>query len=98
MNVPIWLEQRDGRYVATSVVDPQVRVEAQTREAALDEIRRYLVEGPGIRELVFVTVPDKPIDDMFGSMAGDTNLQEICDEAYLLRDQQFREEFPDDSV
>ena len=98
MNVPIWLEQRDGRYVATSVVDPQVRVEADTREAALIDIRRYIVEGPGIRELVFVTVPDQPADDIFGSMAGDTNLQEICDEAYRLRDEQFREEFPDDGV
>ncbi len=98
MNVPIWLEHRDGRYVATSVVDPQVRVVADTREAALVDIRRYIVEGPGIRELVFVTVPDTPVDDMFGSMAGDPDLQNICDEAYRLRDQQFREEFPDDGV
>lgn len=98
MNVPIWLELRDGIFIASSVTDPEVRVEGVSRAAALRDIRRRLLDQAGGRELVFVSLDDKPVEDIFGSMAGDTNLQAICDEAYRLRDQQLREEFPDDSV
>ena len=96
MNVPIWLEQRDGVFIASSVADPEVRAEGLTRAAALRDIRRRLLDQAGGRELVFVSLDDTPVDDIFGSMAGDPDLQNICDEAYRLRDQQFREEFPDD--
>ena len=44
MNVPIWLEQRDGVFIASSVADPEVRAEGLTRAAALRDIRRRLLD------------------------------------------------------
>ena len=98
MTVPVWLEQLDGRFVASSVTHPDVRVEAATRDAALLAVQQRLAAGPAYRELVYVTLPEPTQDDIFGSMAGDTNLQEICDEAYRQRDEEFRREFLDDGV
>lgn len=101
MNVPVWLEQLDGKFVASSVTHPDVRVEAATRDAVLLAVQQRLAAGPAYRELVYVTLPDQPaagLSGLFGKYRDDPTLAAIRDEAYRLRDEEFRQEFPDDGV
>ena len=101
-NVSLWnLDGRIELFVPADDGRPQFRGSDQS----FHRVALFVLQSGGrasrrdaaIGALKPVSLDEAPVDDIFGSMAGDTNLQAICDEAYRLRDQQFREEFPDDS-
>jgi predicted RNase H-like HicB family nuclease len=78
MQVPIWIEQRDGKYIATCPSEPGMREEATTRNQAMAQIVSRLDSLVKQRELVMVNLPgidEKPRKSL-SQLAGSAPFQE----------------------
>jgi hypothetical protein len=98
MNVPIWIEQRDGKYIATAVNSPEITVESTTRDGVIARMSAKLQFHKPTRELVMIDVPTRSNQSVFGSMKGDPDLSLIVAEAYRIRDEEAKQEYPHESV
>ncbi len=95
MPIPVSIEQLNGHFVATVLAMPSMRVEADTENEALAGIRNRIRDDVQTKKIVLVDVDFVGLSGMFGKYKSHEDLQEICDEAYRLRDEQKRAEFPD---
>jgi hypothetical protein len=86
MSFPIFTHQDEGRFVATLVGVPEVRVSAPTRDAALVEMKAVLLQRMSQGEIVFVDAEPEGILAIAGKYRDDPTLQDICDEIYGQRD------------
>ncbi len=98
MPIPVSIEQLNGHFVATVLAMPSMRVEADTEHDALAAIRNRIRDDVEQKKVVLVEMDLVGLSGMFGKNKSHEDLQEICDEAYRLRDEQKRAEFPDDGV
>jgi hypothetical protein len=88
MTVPVWVEQNNGTFTATVPGVPSVRSENASREKAIDDVRLQLRAGAANGQLVMVDVDFVGVSGLAGTYSDDPTLQEICAEAYRLRDEQ----------
>ena len=95
MQYPVLVEQLNGHYVATAMTVPTIRVEAETEEAAVSGVRTQLGTQLRGRKIVYVDLEPTGLQDLFGKYRDDPTLMEICEEAYRLRDEEKRAEFPE---
>jgi hypothetical protein len=88
MTVPVWVEQNNGTFTATVPGVPGVRSETASREKAIDDVRQQLCTGAARGQLVMVDIDFVGVSGLAGTYSDDPALQEICAEAYRLRDEQ----------
>lgn len=89
MTFPVWVEQRNGKFVATAIGAPQVTADGATKELAVAAVTSQLQTRMTAGEVVLVDVPDPAkvgISGLAGTYKNDPALREICAEAYRLRD------------
>ena len=91
MVFPIIVEQSNGEFVATLVGNTSLKATAVTREEAVAAVRSVIAGQVASGRLSWVEIPDGPITGLFGKYADDPTLQDICDEAYGLRDAEPKE-------
>ena len=96
MTVPVWVEQLNGTFTASVPGMPGVRSENASREKAIADVRHQLRTGFANGQLVMVDVDFVGVSGLAGTYADDPTLQEICAEAYRLRDEQKVAEMADD--
>ena len=96
MTVPVWVEQLNGTFTASVPGVPRVHSENASREKAIDGVRQQLRTGLASGHLVMVDVDFVGVSGLAGTYADDPTLQEICAEAYRLRDEQKAAEMADD--
>lgn len=94
MSVPVWVEQTNGRFVASAAGHPQVRAEADTRDAAVEYVRRMIADRTAAGELVFVdpTTPPSPTPWTEEERA---IMRQVVADIYRERDAQKAAEFPE---
>lgn len=92
MTFPIVIETKNGRVTAALMWDRTIRQTADTRDEAIHSIQEQLERRVSAGELVWLEVSASPLG-MFGTFRDDPTLQDICDEAYRLRDAE-REALP----
>lgn len=98
MPIPVSIEQLNGHFVATVLAMPSMRVEADTEHEALAGIRNRIRDDVDRKKIVLIEMDLVGLSGMFGKYEAHEDWQAICDEAYRLRDEQKRAEFPDDGV
>ena len=96
MSVPVWVEQTNGRFVASAVGHPSVRAEADSREAALAAVRVKLADRTAAGELVFIDLPPAARLPVRPLTPHEIELtREMVAELYRERDAQKAAEFPE---
>ena len=90
------VERVNGHYVAESLSFPELRAEAETEDLAVASVTAKVRERMRIRKRKIVRI-DIPADGPMVSAGifsglGAEAMQEICDEAYRLRDSDRNEE------
>ena len=98
MPIPVSIEQLNGHFVATVLAMPSMRAEADTEHEAIDAIRNRIRDDVRSKKVVLVDVDFAGLTGLFGKYRDHEDWLAICDEAYRLRDEQKRAEFPDDGV
>lgn len=88
MNVPVYVEQLNGHYLATASGLPEIRAESSNRDQAVEEVRQQLREKVTSGQLVLVDVDFVGVSGLAGSFKHDPTILEIAAEAYRLRDEQ----------
>ncbi len=86
MTIPIYIRPFDNQYTAYVIGFPEVQVSKPTRTLAVEAIRAEINERMAQGDLLFLDVDTPSITSLAGKYADDPMLQEICDEAYRLRD------------
>ncbi len=88
------VEQVNGHYVAESLNFPELRAEATTEDLAIAKVTVKVRERLRTRKIVRIDVTNggpMACAGMFTGAAAEA-MQEICDEAYRLRDAERDEE------
>jgi uncharacterized NAD(P)/FAD-binding protein YdhS len=99
MQLPVWVEQQNGRFTATVLGAPQLRADGATKEEAVTALRAALTVRVVAGELVFVDAEPKGLVTLAGRYADDEEAREMWDEIvteiYRQRDEQKAQEFPE---
>ena len=104
MPIPVSIEQLNGHFVATVLAMPSMRAEADTENEAIDAIRNRIWADVQAKKIVLVDVDligrnetksATSVTDSFGTLPYADDWKIIVEEAYRLRDEQKRAEFPD---
>ncbi len=91
MTFSVIVEQANGGFVATLAGESSVRVEAPSRDEALNALKQELSTRVKRGELVSLDVSPRGISELAGKYADDPTLEAICDEAYELRNRELAE-------
>lgn len=86
MTFPVLVTPSEGRFAATLVGVPDVRMVAPTRDQAIAALRAKIEERVATGELLSVGVCPGAVTDLAGKYADDPTLREICADAYRQRD------------
>ena len=86
MTFPVHLEPCEGRFAATLVGAPDVRVVAATRDEAISALKSQIAKRVAQGELFSVEVGPAGATELAGSYATDPSIRQICSEAYENRD------------
>jgi hypothetical protein len=86
MTLPVEIHQENGRFTAAVLGSSDIRAEAASREEAISAVRAEIDRRRQSGKLVFVFVEPVGVSPFFGMFKDDPTLQELCDEAYRLRD------------
>ena len=86
MSFSVLVETQDGQIAASLAGAPDVRVVQPTRSQAIAALKSEIQQRIEIGELVSLDVEAVGVSSLAGSYADDPTLDEICEEAYQLRD------------
>jgi hypothetical protein len=95
MTVPVWIEQSNGKFIATVLGAPQVKAEAPTKEQAVAAVTKQVRNATAQGQVVFVDVGFVGVSALAGKFKDDPTLEDIVKEAYRERDAQKAAEFPE---
>ena len=88
MKVPVVVETANGHCVASVVGTLDLRASAPTREEAISRLKAVVQDRVSAGAFVMLEVAEPDMMDLFGKYKDDPSLQDICDEAYRLRDEE----------
>jgi hypothetical protein len=88
MELTVKLTQLNGHFVASVLGDPETRVEAPTRDAAIAGIRQRMDEESRRTEFIPIQVGEHPVRAMAGILKEDPTVEEFLREVYRDRDEQ----------
>jgi hypothetical protein len=91
MTIPVMVHPARGLFEAFVVGAPDMNATASTREEALSKLETAISKRVEQGELVMLDVPPRGLASVFGAFRDDPTLQQICDEAYRLRDAEIQE-------
>ena len=86
MNFPVSIESSGGRFTASLMGAPEVRVSGATRELAIAELRKVVAQRVSNGQIASLEIPSGFVTDFIGVFQDDPTLDEICEEAYRRRD------------
>ncbi|MCZ2340306.1 MAG: hypothetical protein LC104_00745 [Bacteroidales bacterium] len=99
MNVAVWVEQQNGKCVASVLGAPQLRAVADTRERAVAALRSEVETHLSAGELLFLDVEPQGLLALAGRYEQDDAAREqwdeIITEIYRQRDEEKLREFPE---
>ena len=99
MNVPVWIEQQNGHFIACVLGAPGVKSVADNREMALAGLRTEIETRLSAGELLFLEVEPKGLSALAGRYVEDEVSKQAWDdvvtEAYRYRDELKAHEFPE---
>ena len=90
MTFSVHVEPWEGRFAATLVGAPEVRVVAPTRNEAVAELRTKIAQSVAQGALLSVEVAACGIADLAGKYADDPCIRQMCADAYQRRDAEAR--------
>ena len=88
MNLTVMFERSNGTVSAAVPGIPFLRAEGPSEEAAAEALRAQLRSSLARRAIGFIDVDPVGLSGIAGTYRDDPSLQDICDEAYRLRDEQ----------
>jgi hypothetical protein len=92
MSLPIFVQQENGRFVATLIGAPEVYVSAPTRESAITQMQAALDRRYATGDLIFLEVATrKGASAIAGKYRDDPTLANIREEIYRERDAEPKE-------
>jgi predicted RNase H-like HicB family nuclease len=91
MAVPIFVDQDNGRFVASMVGWPEVCATAPTRDAALAELKTAIQHKLAQPDVELLEVERKGIMALAGKYRDDPTIADIRDEIYRERDAEPKE-------
>jgi hypothetical protein len=94
MTVPIWVEQNNGKFLATVLGAPQVRAEGATKEQAVAAATAQLQNRVAAGAVVLVDVSN-PHPVRSDTPEEVEIMREMCAESYRERDAQKAAEWPE---
>lgn len=80
------METQEGQFAASLAGAPDVRVVQPTRSQAIAALKSEIRQRIEIGELLSLDVDAVSVSSLAGRYGDDPTLDEICDEAYQLRD------------
>lgn len=86
MTFPVLVEAQEGRFAASLVGAPNVRVVEPTRAQAIAAIRSAIQQRIELGELLSLEIETIGVSSLAGEYRDDPTLSEIRDQAYQLRD------------
>ena len=86
MSLPVRIEQLNDHFTASLLGDPNVRVEATSRAAALNQLQFEVSRRLQTGEIVMMDVPSAGLVDFVGMLKDDPTLEELIDDIYRQRD------------
>jgi hypothetical protein len=86
MNFPVFVESSGGRFTASLLGAPEVRVSGATREVAIAELRKVITQRVTNGQIASLEIPPCSVTDIIGAFQNDPTLEEIRAEAYRQRD------------
>lgn len=99
MNVAVWVEQQNGKCVASVLGAPQLRAVGDTRERAVAALRSEVETHLSAGELLFLDVEPQGLLALAGKYQNDPlwieSWKEIEAEIYRQRDEEKLREFPE---
>src|SRR5437868_14535729 len=95
MKYPVQISQLNGKYSASLLGNPTLRVDAPSREAALSAIQTEIARRVQSGESVWLDIPPAGMVDFVGILKDDPTLDELVEEIYGQRDS---EPYPDCSL
>jgi hypothetical protein len=95
MSVTITFERLNGTVSATVAGIPNLRAEGPSEEAAAEALREQLRASLARRTVGFLDVDAVGLSGLAGTYRNDPTLQDICGEAYRMRDEQRDAEWAD---
>jgi hypothetical protein len=94
MTVPVWVEQKNGKFTAAVLGAPQVHAEEATKEQAVAAVTAQLRSRVATGEVVLVDVP-APLPSRQYTEGDIEAMREMVAEIYRERDAQKAAEFPE---
>jgi hypothetical protein len=99
MTLPVWVEQRNGRFTASVAGDPRLQADGTTKEEAVLALKMAIDEYRDRGELVLVNMHGFTAAELAArpplSEEEEEAWREIVDEIYRERDAQKAREFPE---
>jgi alpha-D-ribose 1-methylphosphonate 5-phosphate C-P lyase len=94
MTIPVWVEQQNGRFMASVLGAPQVSADASTKEQAVAAVTALFQNRMTSGEVVIVNVPT-PLPFRQVSPEETEAWRELREEIYRERDAQKAAEWPE---
>ncbi|MEZ4867972.1 MAG: hypothetical protein R3C14_41980 [Caldilineaceae bacterium] len=92
MSFPILIQSVNGKYSASLMGAPEIKVLEPTHEKAINALRTIIGQRVLAGEVLFLDLNEViGVSGLAGKYADDPTLQDICEEAYRLRDAELAE-------
>ena len=86
MTFAVFVEPREGQFVATLAGVPEVRVVGASRGEAIEALKAEIAQRVRRGELLALEIGAAGASEFAGKYAADPTLRQICDHAYRQRD------------
>ncbi|MBM4297136.1 MAG: hypothetical protein FJ143_05290 [Deltaproteobacteria bacterium] len=86
MTFSVWVEASDGKFAASLVGVPQVRVMGSTRNEAIEALKAEIEHRVALGELFALEIEPAAVSSLAGKYESDPTLHAICENAYRERD------------
>jgi hypothetical protein len=98
MNMPVWVEQQDGKFTASVLGSSRLRATGETREDAIRALSQLIQVCQRRGALVVVNMPEVPVADVPRRQWSEEEAEatrEMLEEIYRYRDELKAREFPE---
>jgi hypothetical protein len=95
MSITAIFEKTNGKYSATVAGIPWLRADGASQDDVVRSLTDQVRDGLANGSVILLDVESKGLSGIAGTYRDDPSLQDICDEAYQLRDAERDAEWPD---
>jgi hypothetical protein len=98
MTIPVWVEQQNGKFLASVPGVPRLRATGETRDEAIRELSEVVRVFQARGMLVALNMPDVPVAEVSRRQPTEEEIEatrEMIAEIYSERDRLKAQEFPE---